>query len=108
MSATRTKLKKGDNVVVLTGKDKGKRGEIVKMLMKDGKAIVQGVNMAKRHTRPSAAGAGGIESKEAAIQLSNLAIEDPKDGSPTRIGFKILKDGTKTRFARKSGEMIND
>lgn len=107
MGVVRTKLKKGDKVVVLTGKDKGKRGEIVKMLLKDGKAIVQGVNMAKRHTRPSAAGAGGIESKEAAIQLSNLAIEDPKDGSAARIGYKFLKDGSKVRFAKKSGEVIN-
>ena len=108
MSSPRIRLKKGDKVVVLTGKDKGQSGEIVKMLRRQNKAVVQGVNMVKRHTAPSQAGPGGIISKELPIHLSNLAIEDPKDGKPTRIGIRTLKDGTRERFARRSGEAIND
>jgi len=100
------KLKKGDKVVVIAGKDKGKRGEITSVLPDEGRAVVQGVNLVKRHTRPTQANAGGIVTKEAAIQLSNLMIEDPKDGAPTRVGFKVL-DGKKVRFAKKSGEVIN-
>lgn len=102
------KLRKGDRVIVLTGRDKGKRGEILKMLPKDGKAIVQGVNQIKRHQRQTQAQEGGIIVKEASIQLSNLALEDPKDGSPTRVGFRILDDGRKVRFAKRSGEIIDD
>ena len=101
------KLKKGDKVVVIAGKDKGKRGEITSVRPAEGRATVQGVNLVKKHNRPTQASAGGIETKEAAIQLSNLMIEDPKDGAPTRVGFKVLKDGTKARFAKKSGEMID-
>ena len=108
MSSPRIRLKKGDKVVVLTGKDKGQSGEIVKMLRRQHKAVVQGVNIVKRHTAPSQAGPGGIISKELPIHLSNLAIEDPKDGKPTRIGIRTLKDGTRERFARRSGEAIND
>ncbi len=108
MSSPKIKLKKGDKVVVLAGKDKGQRGEILKMLRPQNKAIVQGVNTVKRHTAPSQAGTGGIISKELPVHLSNLAIEDPKDGKPTRIGIRTLKDGTKERFARRSGEAIND
>lgn len=100
------KLKKGDKVVVMAGKDKGKRGEITSVLPEKGRAIVQGVNLVKRHQRPTQASAGGIETKEAAIQLSNLMIEDPKDGAPTRVGFKVV-DGKKVRFAKKSGEVID-
>ncbi len=100
------RLKKGDRVIVTTGRDKGKQGEIVRMLVKDGRALVQGVNMIKRHTRPSQAGAGGIIEKEAAIHLSNLALIDPKSGLATRIGFKTLDDGRKVRFAKRSGEVI--
>lgn len=101
------KLKKGDKVVVVAGKDKGKRGEILSVLPKEGRAVVQGVNLVKRHSRPTQTSAGGINTKEAAIQLSNLMIEDPKDGAPTRVGFKVLDDGKKVRFAKKSGEVIN-
>jgi len=101
------KLKKGDKVVVIAGKDKGKRGEITSVLSAQGRATVQGVNLVKKHNRPTQASAGGIESKEAAIQLSNLMIEDPKDGAPTRVGFKTLDDGKKVRFAKKSGEVID-
>lgn len=100
------KLKKGDKVVVVAGKDKGKRGEILSVLPSEGRAIVQGVNLVKRHQRPTQTSAGGINTKEAPIQLSNLMIEDPKDGAPTRVGFKV-EDGKKVRFAKKSGEVIN-
>ena len=108
MSSPKIRLKKGDKVVVLAGKDKGQRGEILKMLRPQNKAIVQGINIVKRHTAPSQAGPGGIVSKELPVHLSNLAIEDPKDGKPTRIGIRTLKDGTRERFARRSGEAIND
>jgi len=100
------KLKKGDKVVVVAGKDKGKRGEITKVLPAEGRAIVSGVNLVKRHNRPTQVSPGGIETKEAAIQLSNLMIEDPKDGAPTRVGFRV-EEGKKVRFAKKSGEVIN-
>ncbi len=104
---TKLKIKKGDKVVVLSGKDKGKSGEIVKMLPKEGRAIVTGVNMIKRHQRQSQAQEGGIISKEAAIHISNLGVEDPKDGKPTRVGMKTLDDGRKVRFAKRSGEVID-
>ncbi|WND02783.1 50S ribosomal protein L24 [Temperatibacter marinus] len=100
------KLKTGDKVVVIAGKDKGKRGEITKMITSEGRAVVSGVNLIKKHNRPSQTNAGGIETKEAAIQLSNLMIEDPKDGAPTRVGFRS-EDGKKVRFAKKSGELID-
>ncbi len=101
------KIKKGDKVVVLTGKDKGRKGEVVKVLPSENRAIVSGVNMVKRHQRQSATAEGGIITKEAAIQLSNIALEDPKDGKPTRVGFKINDDGKKVRFAKRSGELID-
>jgi large subunit ribosomal protein L24 len=101
------KIKKGDHVVVITGKDKGKKGEVLKMLPEENRAIVKGVAMVRRHQRQTAAQDGGIISKEAAIHISNLALEDPKDGSPTRVGYKFLKDGRKVRFARRSGEVID-
>jgi len=101
------KLKKGDNVIVLTGKDKGRKGEIMQMMPKEGKAIVQGVNMIKRHQRQSANQEAGIVNREAAIQVSNLALVDPKDGSATRVGFKIMDDGRKVRVAKRSGEVID-
>ena len=101
------KIKKGDHVVVLTGKDKGKRGEVLKVMPEDNRAIVKGVAMIRRHQRQTANQDGGIISKEAAIHISNLALEDPKDGKPTRVGFKFLKDGRKVRFARRSGEVID-
>lgn len=101
------KIKKGDRVVVLAGKDKGKQGEVVKMLPKEERAIVSGVNMIKRHQRQTASQEGGIISKEASIHVSNLAVEDPKDGKPTRVGYKTLEDGRKVRFAKRSGEVID-
>lgn len=100
------KIKKGDNVVVITGRDKGKRGEVVEVRPKENRAIVRGVNVVRRHQRQTAQQEGGIISKEAAIQISNLAIEDPKDGKPTRVGFRVLEDGKKVRFAKRSGEII--
>lgn len=100
------KIKKGDKVVILTGRDKGKTGEVLKALPSENKVIVQGVNIAKRHTRPSQTSAGGIVQKEAPIHASNVAHIDPKDSKPTRVGFKLLDDGTKVRIARRSGEVI--
>ena len=100
------KIKKGDQVVVLTGRDKGKRGEVIEVVPKEGRALVRGVNVVRRHQRQSASQEGGIISKEGPIQLSNLALEDPKDGKPTRVGFKVLADGKKVRIAKRSGEHI--
>jgi large subunit ribosomal protein L24 len=102
------KIKKGDQVVVLTGRDKGKRGEVLQVMPKESRALVRGVNVQRKHEKQTAQKQGGITSKEGPIQLSNLAIADPKDGSPTRIGFKVLENGTKVRIARKSGEQIPD
>jgi len=93
------KIKKGDNVVVLAGRDKGRKGEVKAVNPTDGRAVVAGVNLVKRHTKATAQSEGGILSKEATIDLSNLAIVDPKDGKPTRVGFKTLEDGRKVRFA---------
>jgi large subunit ribosomal protein L24 len=102
------KIKKGDKVVVLTGRDKGKRGEVRSVNPTEGRAIVEGVHLVKRHTKPSGQNAeGGIITKEAPIQLSNIAVADPKDGKPTRVGFKILEDGRKVRFAKRSGDLID-
>ena len=101
------KIKKGDRVVVLSGRDKGKTGEVLKYLPSEGRAVVQGVNMIKRHTAPSNVSQGGIVEKEASIDVSNLAIADPKDDKPTRVGFKTLEDGRKVRYAKRSGEVID-
>ncbi len=101
------KIKKGDKVVVLTGRDKGRKGEVTLVMPKEGKALVAGVNLVKRHQKQTQTQEGGIISKEAAIQLSNIAIADPKDGKPTRVGFKILDDGRKVRVAKRSGDLID-
>ena len=101
------KIKKGDKVVVITGRDKGKTGEVLRVLREEGRVVVQGVNMVKRHTRPSPGQTGGIVEKEAAIHVSNVAHIDPKSSKPTRVGFKILGDGRKVRFARRSGEVLD-
>ena len=100
------KIKKGDHVIVLTGRDRGKHGEVVEVRPREGRALVRGVNMVRRHQRQSAQEEGGIISKEAAIDLSNLAIEDPKDGKPSRVGFRFLEAGKKVRYAKRSGEII--
>jgi len=101
------KIKKGDQVQVLTGSDKGKRGEVLRVMPGAGKAVVQGVRVVTRHQRPTQFDQGGIVNKEAAIELSNLAIIDPKDDKPTRVGFKTLEDGRKVRIAKRSGEVID-
>ena len=102
------KIKKGDNVIVLAGRDKGKRGEVFQVMPKEGRALVRGVNMVRRHQKQTAQEQGGIVSQEASIDLSNLALEDPKDGKPTRVGFKTLEDGRKVRIAKRSGEVISE
>jgi large subunit ribosomal protein L24 len=102
------KIKKGDKVVVLAGRDKGKRGEVVKVFPAESRVVVQGVNLVRKHQRQTPSQEGGIISKEAPIHISNLAIEDPKGGEPTRVGYKFLDDGRKVRFAKRSGELIDD
>ena len=101
------KIKKGDRVIVTTGRDKGKKGEVLKVLPKENKAVVSGVNTAKRHTKPTQKQQGGIVNKDQPIDLSNLAHVDPKSGTATKIGFKVLGDGRSVRFAKKSGEVID-
>ncbi len=105
--AVKFKIRKGDKVVVITGKDKGKQGEVVRMILAENRAVVRGINMAKRHTRQTPSQEGGIISKEMPIQISNLALRDPKDGKPTRVGYKTLADGKKVRIAKRSGEVID-
>jgi large subunit ribosomal protein L24 len=101
------KIRKGDKVVVLTGRDKGRTGEVIQVIPAEDRAMVRGIHMVKRHQRQSASQEGGIISKESTIHLSNLAIADPKDGKPTRVGFKILQDGKKVRVAKRSGAEID-
>lgn len=101
------KIRKGDRVVVLTGRDKGRVGEVIGIAPKENRALVRGVNMVKRHQRQTASQEAGIVSKEAPIQLSNIAIADPKDDKPTRVGFKTLDDGRKVRFSKRSGDLID-
>ena len=101
------KIKKGDRVIVTTGRDKGKKGEVLKVITENGRVVVSGVNMIKRHTKQSAREQGGIVTKEAAVHISNVAHVDPKTGEATRVGFKNLADGRKVRFAKKSGEVID-
>ena len=100
-------IKKGDKVVVTTGRDKGKKGEVLKIFPKEDSALVQGVHVVKRHQRQTQTQAGGIVNKESTIHLSNLAHVDPKSGKASRVGFKTLNDGRKVRFAKKSGEVID-
>jgi large subunit ribosomal protein L24 len=101
------KIRKGDRVVVMTGRDKGKTGEVRQVMPTENRAIVGGVNLVRRHTRQTAQTEGGIISKEAPIHLSNLAIADPKTGKPTRVGFRTLDDGRKVRVAKRSGDLID-
>ena len=101
------KIKKGDRVIVLAGRDKGRSGEVVQVMPKDNKALVRGVNQVKRHQRQTAQEEGGIITKEAPIHLSNIALADPADGTkPTRVGFRMV-DGNKVRFAKRSGDQID-
>jgi large subunit ribosomal protein L24 len=105
--AGKLKIKKGDKVVVITGRDKGKSGEVLRVLRADSRVVVQGVNIIKRHTRPSPGNTGGIVEKEAAIHVSNVAHVDPKSNQPTRVGYKLLEDGRKVRYAKRSGEVLD-
>ena len=101
------KIKKGDRVVVLTGRDKGRMGEVLRVIPTEDRLVVQGVNMVKRHTRPSQTSPGGIIEKEATIHISNVAHIDPKDDKPTRVGYRVEEGGRKIRIARRSGEPID-
>jgi large subunit ribosomal protein L24 len=101
------RIRKGDDVIVLAGRDKGKRGEVMSVFPKEDRAIVQGINLVKRHTKPSQTTQGGMVSKELSIHLSNLALIDPKTNEPTRVGYKLQEDGTKVRYAKKSGDVID-
>ncbi|PWB83919.1 MAG: 50S ribosomal protein L24 [Methylocystaceae bacterium] len=101
------KIKKGDKVVVLAGRDKGRSGQVLQVIPSEGRAVVEGVNTVKRHQRQTRTQEAGIVTKAAPLDLSNLAIADPKDGKPTRVGFKILDDGRKVRIAKRSGEQID-
>jgi len=101
------KIRKGDKVVVLAGRDKGRTGEVIEVRPAEDRALVRGVNMVKRHQRQTAQQEGGIISKELPVHLSNIAVADPKDGKPTRVGFKVRDDGTKIRIAKRSGAEID-
>ena len=101
------KIKRGDKVVVLAGKDKGKTGEVVRVLPKDNRVVVSGVNISRRHQRQTASEQGGIISKAMPIHVSNVAISDPGDGKPTKVGFRMNEDGIKERFSRRTGELID-
>ena len=101
------KIRKGDKVIVIAGRDKGKSGEVIKMLTEENRVLVRGVQMVRRHQRQTAKVQGGIVSKESSIHISNIALADPKGGKATRVGFKLLNDGKKVRVAKRSGEQIN-
>ena len=100
-------IKKGDTVVVLAGRDKGKQGEVLNVLTEKKRVVIAGINVVKRHTRPSQVSEGGIIEKEASLDLSNVSIIDPKDGKATRVGVKVEKDGKKVRYAKRSGSVID-
>ncbi len=103
------RIRKGDTVVVITGTSKGRRGEVLQVMPKADRAVVQGVNLAKRHTKPRGVGQpGGIIEREATIHLSNLKLVDPKTDTPTRVGFRILEDGSKVRVAKATGNVIEN
>ena len=105
--AVKMKVRKGDYVIVTSGKDKGKKGDVLQVRRADQRVVVQGVNMVKRHTRPSPGDPGGVVEKEGAIHVSNVSLLDPKDGEPTKVGYKMLESGQKVRIARRSGEVID-
>jgi len=105
--ARKFKIKKGDKVVAITGKDKGKTGEVLRVLRKEDRVLVQGLNMVKRHQRPTQVSPGGIVEKEASVHISNVSLIDPKSSEPTRVGYKVIEGGRKVRVARRSGEMID-
>ena len=107
MPKPKRKIKKDDEVVVISGRDKGKTGKVLRVFPAEGRLVVQGVHIARRHTRPRMGDPGGIVEKELTIHVSNLAHRDPQSGKPTRVGYKFLDDGRKVRFARRSGEMLD-
>ena len=107
MTKAKLKIKQGDQVIVLTGKSKGTKGEVLKVLREENRVVVQGVNVVTKHQKPTQFSAGGIQKKELPIHVSNVAILDPKEDKPTRVGYKNLKDGTKVRVARRSGETLS-
>ncbi len=107
MTQAKLKIKKGDEVIVLTGRDKGKKGEVTKVNLENSRVTVQGINQVKKHRKPTQQAPGGIDTIELPIHASNVALVDPKSGKATRVGFKELKDGTKVRVARASGETID-
>lgn len=106
MTAIKFKIRKGDTVIVCTGRNKGKKGEVLKVVKDEAKVFIKGVNVVKRHKKPTQTDAGGIVQKELPIHISNVALLDPKDGSATKVGFKFLSDGTKVRYAKKSGATL--
>lgn len=106
MSKAKLKIKKGDQVIILTGKDRGTKGEVLRVFPETSRVLVQGVNIVTKHNKPSQVSGGGIAKKELPIHISNVALADPKTGKPTRVGYKVLKDDKKVRVARKSGETI--
>ena len=105
--ANKLRIKKGDTVAVLTGRDKGKSGEVLRVMPAERRVFVAGVNMIKRHTRPSQTEAGGIIEKEASIHVSNVAVMDPKENKATRVGYRTMDDGRKMRVAKRSGEIMD-
>lgn len=107
MTQPKFKIQKGDQVVVLTGRDKGAKGEVLNVLTEERKVIVQGVNTVTKHQKPTQFAPGGIQKKELPIHVSNVALADPKTGEATRVGYKVLKDGKKVRVAQKSGETLS-
>jgi large subunit ribosomal protein L24 len=106
MTQVKMKIKTGDQVVVLTGRDKGKKGEVIRAIPTESRVVVKGVNTVKKHQKPTQTAPGGIEEKELPIHVSNVALADPKTGKPTKVGYKVAKDGKKSRVARASGETI--
>ena len=106
MSRPKFRVKKGDKVAILAGKDKGAQGEVIDVITSESRVVVQGVNLVTKHQKPSQFSAGGLQKKEMPVHVSNVALLDPKDNKPTRVGYKILKDGTKVRVAKRSGETI--
>lgn len=106
MTQAKLKIKKGDKVVVIAGKDKGKTGEVTRVIPDENRVVVSGVNIMTKHAKPTQTSAGGLNRVEVPIQVSNVALVDPKTGGATKVGFKTLADGKKVRVAKKSGETI--
>lgn len=107
MTQPKLKVKKGDEVIVIAGKEKGKKGKITKVIPSESRVVVGGLNMVKKHTKPSRTSAGGMVEQEAPLHVSNVALLDPKSGKATRVGYKTQEDGRKVRVAKRSGEVIN-